>query len=153
MTARHCNAQLAALRYTATSLERVAPYVLATTQQRLLDTLLGLAAAAHTPTSSATPLTPLSPPQNVVEMAGVPLLERLQPLPLESSLAAVSTKRVAAAASIFIVSPFDARNDASKTVEAPLLVADSPLAVRVWLTNPLSVPLEIDRCATMLFFV
>jgi hypothetical protein len=64
---------------------------------------------------------------------------------LESSLRAVSTKRVASAQNVFIVSPFNAGRDGDAAPSSPLLVAGAPLAVRVWLSNPLAVALEIDR--------
>jgi hypothetical protein len=87
----------------------------------------------------------LAAPLNVVDLVGLPIVERLEPLPLPEQLVPVPRAAAAKEKDIFIFSPFNAaaRQTAAVT-SAPTLVLHAPLVVRALLSNPLAVPLDVD---------
>jgi hypothetical protein len=139
--ARHCHDAVAACHYAVALLAHVGPLLGSTTQQKLLDTLQTLSSVRHFPFVFS-PTAPLSPPCNTVDMTNLPIVERVQALPLPLHLRPVSTAVKTREKDVFIVSPF---NKSGKNVDdKPVFVADTIGSVRVLLSNPLDVPLTLE---------
>jgi hypothetical protein len=141
MLARQSHDAVAASHYAVALLAHVGPLLGAQTQQRILDTILSVTSVRFFPFVFA-PSSPLSPPSNIVDMTNLPIVERVVPLSLPLHLRPVSTTQKAREKDVFIVSPFNKSNKAAD--DKPVFVADTIVSVRVLLTNPLDIPLQLD---------